>query len=297
MIEAILQAVQGLDLLPGGLAADYMVEVGKNVSLHMKDRRDGTELSVKTFFDDRGENEARALADAHRDLGDLVPAPLWAGWRGDMYLLVCATVPHAKLTRDLVPGRIGLVSDALRRLTAYSLARATADGMARGHGPYLRRLVDTLPSEDLRAGLARCLDRVDLSALDRLPLAPQHSDFVIYNLGLRTDSGGILIFDWEDYGRITTPGTDVTTFVSSCLGHDGAALAALRDRRAPADLAAIVDAGLAALGLSWDQYWTFAPLHVCAFIDLKVRLGYAQAVVRVLEKTAASLLAPSHGES
>ena len=53
---------------------------------------------------------------------------------------------------------------------------------------------------------------------DSLPAGPQHSDLAINNVGLK--STGFVLFDWEDYGRVTFPGFDVAVLLVSACGFD-----------------------------------------------------------------------------
>ena len=73
--------------------------------------------------------------------------------------------------------------------------------------------------EDLRRSVSAVALARDWAAWQRsLPSQPQHSDLAINNLG-RTATG-FVVFDWEDYGRTSLPGFDLSILVcSACAFH------------------------------------------------------------------------------
>jgi len=59
------------------------------------------------------------------------------------------------------------------------------------------------------------IDSVMDSIYQAIPQCPQHSDLTLYNLGIHNNS--LILFDWEDYGRISFAGFDIATFVFSLI--------------------------------------------------------------------------------
>ena len=129
--------------------------------------------------------------------------------------------------------------------------------------------------------VGREIDRLG-QALEALPSMAQHGDLVLNNLGL-AEGGRLVVFDWEDYGRVDLPGLDLFTLQWSleqeALSHDG-----LRDS---ADRAArtLVSAGCEALMLPEPVYRDLAAAYALVFRWLKRPYGVPiqQRVDRLIE--------------
>ena len=75
-------------------------------------------------------------------------------------------------------------------------------------------LRDHFENHPLRATAFRCLDQDSIDQTVRsLHACPQHGDFVMNNIGLNTS--GLVLFDWEDFGRIQLPGIDLYSLLMS----------------------------------------------------------------------------------
>jgi hypothetical protein len=61
--------------------------------------------------------------------------------------------------------------------------------------------------------------KLDLEGIcRRLSYVRQHGDLVANNVGVT--ARGIVIFDWEDFGRVELPGFDIALFLASCLDYN-----------------------------------------------------------------------------
>lgn len=187
-------------------------------------------------------------------------------------ILATQAVDHVALSpQDLA--RTDLGDPIQRGLLAYF----TSMGAARA--PPLPSVVanrDLVPSlRQYFAGLAVAPlalnyldDRLHAQVCD-LPDLPQHGDFVINNLGLGAD--GLVIFDWEDFGRLNLPGLDLYTLRMSAGWGLPAALAAA----APAQrhLSPMAQRLCSALGLPLVDFEALIPLYLLAFRFLKRAYG------------------------
>ena len=293
MIEAILQQTEQTSVIAQARLVESSVELGKNVTVHVRDQADDRQYTVKVLFNDHGVREFEILTRAHAALGNLVPKPVWGGWIDERYLLICDSVPNSALNAETIIRFAPKVGHAIRRLTGFLVSSAALrpiDG--RDMLEEVRGLPPRLPHTDLATALEAYLQRSDIGFLDRLSDLPQHSDLAINNLGISVGSDDVLVFDWEDFGEVTVPGFDIAVLVSSVLKHDPERLRDLRDTSKPVSINSIVDAVLCELPISRGQFWRMMPIHMCLFVDTKHRLGYAPEVVERLQKAALTLLRP-----
>ena len=132
--------------------------------------------------------------------------------------------------------------------------------------PSLRQFFAGLPIAPL--ALRYLDDRLHAQVRD-LPDLPQHGDFVINNLGLGAD--GLVIFDWEDFGRLNLPGLDLYTLrMSAGWGLPAALAAAAPSQR---HLPPLVQRLCAVLGLTLVDFEALIPLYLLAFRFLKRAYG------------------------
>ena len=111
-------------------------------------------------------------------------------------------------------------------------------------------------------------DRLHARVRD-LPDQPQHGDFVVNNLGL--GAAGLVIFDWEDFGRLNLPGLDVYTLRMSAGWGLPAMLAAVGPSQQY--LPPLVQRLCAVLGLALADFEALIPLYLLAFRFLKQAYG------------------------
>ena len=112
---------------------------------------------------------------------------------------------HQALGSQAIARHGPALAKAMRRFID-GARRFVAPGDREPHSAALAHMIDDLDDAEAKA-LRRVMDDRDPAALDRLPHVSQHGDLVINNLGRA--ARGMVIFDWEDFGRVTLPGFDV----------------------------------------------------------------------------------------
>ena len=187
-------------------------------------------------------------------------------------ILATQAVDHVALSPlDLARTDLG---DPIRRgLLAYFASMGAAQAPLlpsvvanRDLVPSLRQFFAGLPIAPL--ALRYLDDRLHAQVRD-LPDLPQHGDFVINNLGLGAD--GLVIFDWEDFGRLNLPGLDLYTLrMSAGWGLPAALAAAAPSQR---HLPALVQRLCSVLGLTLVDFEALIPLYLLAFRFLKRAYG------------------------
>jgi aminoglycoside phosphotransferase (APT) family kinase protein len=123
-----------------------------------------------------------------------------------------------------------------------------------------------------------------------LPHIQQHGDFVMNNLG--ATRAGLVVFDWEDFGRVALPGLDLCTLVASDTGFSADQLRAITrgdNRLAPA-YAQLIDRSCPLIGLTPQLFRQLIPLYLVIFLDLK--RGYGKTIGQVVGKLIHDIRGP-----
>lgn len=109
----------------------------------------------------------------------------------------------------------------------------------------------------------------------------QHSDFVVNNLAFNGDK--LIIFDWEDYGKIQYPGFDLAILFCSLFEFNMTELFdALKNTAA---IRRIATECFKELGLELSDVYQFMPLYLYSFLYLKHSLAYSEESIKRTERS------------
>ena len=291
MFDAVLTRLLTLGLLPADGRASYNVFI----------RLDNILMNV---FDEYGRYYYLRLAEAYdlereygiaqsvaRTIGRFVPQPLAFFREGPLSCIVLEGIDFKVLTgTDVLRAR---PSDLIgRELLAYCghAARTLVDSERRAAfdqlvGDVEARYAGTEQEELWR----RVLSVTDQRYLAGLPSQLQHGDFVLNNFGMRIQ--GLVIFDWEDFGRIDIPGFDISVLLGSLVNFDPERLRALRNASAHASSAGPVrwlNEACRIVGVEPDALLCALPFHLLLFMWLKDR--YSPAIRQRVQRAIESLL-------
>lgn len=122
------------------------------------------------------------------------------------------------------------------------------------------------------------------------PAVAQHCDFTYANLGI-AQQGRLIIFDWEEYGTITYPAFDFTTFLLGHYHFEGVIGRALDSPVALIDLISrdFGKAFLGNLGLTVKEYTRVFPAYLFTFLTLK-QGGFGAAINKRMQSMWSQLL-------
>jgi hypothetical protein len=104
-----------------------------------------------------------------------------------------------------------------------------------------------------------------------LGVTRQHCDFVANNLGVA--GSRLVVFDWEDFGRISLPGLDLCTLVVSCVNGDTDIVLANGGSALANRCSIFVNPACAALDMDVSLFWRLVPLYLLTFLYLKNTYG------------------------
>jgi len=132
----------------------------------------------------------------------------------------------------------------------------------------------------------RVLETSDLDALRALPAQRQHGDFVPNNFGMRGDR--LLIFDWEDFGKVDLPGFDLAVLLGSLVDFDPGRLRAMRDAELARAPVAWLNEACRLARIDTGLFLRSLPFYLCLFMWLKDR--YSPAIRLKVNRAVAALL-------
>ena len=274
MIDLITDVLDQRGLIPADRFDACNIYIGKNLVFHAYDK-DGKFVVAKVRESADAEAEFAALQLAHETMPEVVPRPLALQRVGHTYLMLIEGVAHVPLVNHAVERRGAELAQVMRRFIDGAAARFVLTDEREPHSATIARMTDDLDEPEAEV-LRQVMDGLDLEGLDRLPHVSQHGDLVLNNFGCA--KRGMIIFDWEDFGRVTLPGFDVALMICSCLRHDMARIERLFETGQPRHMAEILShfcAGEIDRGL----FRRLLPIYYGAFQNLKRSLGYGDEII------------------
>lgn len=291
MLDAVLRAMQDHGLLRDAQRARCNVFVRLDNVLANVFAEDGRYYYVRMAEVYDLEQEYRIALSVAASVGRFVPQPLAFLRAGRVSCIVYEgikfeIVTSARLLRGSGSDRL------IRELLAY-LSHAADRQTCADRPASVASLTEALSERYLgteQESLIRTVAaRTDIEALRWLPSQLQHGDFVPNNFGLRRD--GLVVFDWEDFGRIDVPGFDLAVLLGAIVDFDPQRLRALRENlpkgRGRRHVRWLDDACRAAR-LEPDVLLDAMPFYLALFMWLKDR--YSPAIRQKVNRAIDGLL-------
>lgn len=272
MLKLVDEALTELGLIQAGQPLRYCVNITTGEAISISAFVDGNiffQVKSSEFVD--LEPEYQAYQKASSRFPGFVPRPLGfvakRGWR----IMVSEGVRHAAFPVEAL-----LKFDARRQTPATDLLRYFEIGCLNAALPTVaphKALLDSLDeyfAGTRYAGLARrYVELAHLEGVHSLPVVAQHGDFVLNNLA--RSAGRLVIFDWEDYGKIALQGLDLATLTFSVLGNDTRLMLRLSEERGVLDVPveAFLRRACACSGIDFTLFRRLIPLYLIVFLYMK----------------------------
>lgn len=220
--------------------------------------------------------------DAYAEYPERVPQPLGRTVNDEWDISVFQGIEHRRVSPgDIGSGRASLIPQIVEFFDTSGRAAAVSNS-AVSHQELLSALRDQTNDAVCRDILSHAIES---RCVEQLPSIRQHGDLVTVNLGI-SDSG-LVIFDWEDFGRITLPGLDLCTIIASDLQFDANELRILADSTGTprSSYARLLSGSCPALGLSPHIFRELLPLYLVVFLCLKSEPGnYGDAIANAVRR-------------
>jgi len=233
----------------------------------------GKPETIHTEFDN--------TAHAKTLLGDLVPAPLVyvedSGYKFAVYEGVRHTITYPRV----IEKKVDLYVRDLERFSSQFLNSAGGDAKAFCSVEQLRASnIANIVLKDKTKLVSSINSAAD--ALARTRRVPQHSDFSLNNIGMKSDGSGLVIFDWEEYGSVDLFGFDMFIFLASYFSFEAMAVHNFFNAGRPSALRRCVDAYCAGGGVATDDMYRLAPLYLAEFLNLKTSKRYGDEIIHLV---------------
>lgn len=253
----------------------WNVEIGRNFLFHVFNQN-GAFVTVKVLRTGGIEREYQSLQDAFQLLPEYVPAPLAFGKSQGLGMLACEGVRHARLSNVMLAQARDRLVRGMRDYSVRSVHYFTMRNASASHLRTFEEILAGLGDRALSDVMTGYLRELNLGRIEALPHVRQHGDLVANNVGI-TDTG-IVIFDWEDFGRVHLPGFDVGVFLTSCLKYDSTLVKRWFEGATPEVLEAVVQDVCKVLEIDRSLFWSMLPMYLCHFLLLKNVFDYGGVI-------------------
>ena len=277
MLKAVSQTLEDLGLVRPGATLTHYINIttgdAMSISVFTDDRR-FFQVKASEFVDLGSQHEVHHRAWS--DYPGLVPRPFGCQHRGGWSIMVCdgvlhTTVQRADVIRPMWRGP-GVMSEQLCDYFGQD-RQGGALGPQEEHAALIQELMDHFQGGRI-SGIASAVvgDAIALG-VESMPPRPQHGDFVLNNLGRAGKR--LVVFDWEDYGKVWLPGLDILTLYVSLLAEDVDALYRLVDKNTEpkGDTEVFLRPACEAQGIELTMFRRLVPFYLLVFLYLKRRYG------------------------
>lgn len=244
----------------------------------------GTDLFVKVAPLRALTREYDAAQAAHEAYPRITPRPIRLRSAHDRDYLMMEKIDHVPATRR---GLENVGEDAW-----FDFARLMLEGCEGGAARSaddvdqvisLARAFALLPVDHVRRSMEEWLEHEGAALVARLPRIPQHGDLAANNVGLR--DGGIVVFDWEDYGRVAFPGFDLAIFVASLLRFNAREIIHLHLSEPRDRLGRLVRAFREKHRVTPAAQLRLVACALALFHRIKVEHGYSMDIIATVRRT------------
>ena len=218
-------------------------------------------------------DEARIHAEAFGWFSNLMPRSLGYCIHDGWEIFVTEGVPHRPFFPDDVLNRRRATKwvPEIRRFFERSRLDPLTSSPHAACGTLLASLEASFKDSPFEAVLTPWSSGPGLRELEALGFTRQHCDFVPNNMGVT--NSGLVVFDWEDFGKIALPGLDLCTLVISCINGDTDIVSADGGSALAERCSVFVNPACAALDMDVALFWRLVPLYLLTFLHLKNTYG------------------------
>lgn len=282
MIDVVLDILLQSKIIGSKEDVVFNVSFGKNVVFQIRDKAKNRTLVAKASSSDSILRERHALETIEPHLIGRVPKLLVFEERSGTYVLVMEGVAHKRLTAARIEANYDKISIGLREILQFDLSWERRQGNA--FETIVSRL-SQLPNSIAREKINKYIESVDFSWAEKLPSVPQHCDFAFTNLGIRSDTNTLVVFDWEDYGILDFPGFDVAVLITSFFNFDSEKIFNFLAGKEVIPFSRLVDECFVTFKMDRKNFRDLYPVYLCLFLELKTSLEYEESTAERISKT------------
>jgi Phosphotransferase enzyme family len=277
VLKHVTAILKEMNLIPARADPHYNINltIGDAFAISaFLDPRSFMQIKASQFIDLR--NEHQAYLRAWQDYPELVPQPLACVEREGWYYMISNGIVHKPFPLGLLQRYSGPRTPQIQDLLYYfeSSQRRAQANQAQSHGEYFDVIEAYFAETEYATIASHWFKYARQQNWQDLSQVPQHGDFVPNNLAC--SRGRLVIFDWEDYGKVTLPGLDLATLVISVLGNDLEQLRSFvhtEPQKHNYRFATFARDATTRLGMEFNEFRRQIPFYLLVFLYLKRNYG------------------------
>lgn len=260
-----------------GINIHFSNEKTLNISILLPEERSIYVRAINTELSPS--NEGARYKAALKAYPKFIPPVLVHTYIDNWEIIIIRGVKHQQITPQHLIKNKQQIANKVADFVQGSVS-AIVESPAYSHQEFLSHL-------DSRTDDPKCLSILSKwrseKRIDDLPHIPQHGDFTANNFGLVNSS--LVIFDWEDFGRVHLPGFDIFILIASSIGFR-AELLKLLINKAKYDKSCFAHKlvhSCSSLNITPVFFEELSPLYLTIFLDLKK--NYSKKIYNLIKHT------------
>jgi len=214
--------------------------------------------------------EYQLYKEARELFGDYTPNIIGFLRKNGWDIVLTEGIHHRVLSPSrLMKDKSDLTPEIINFLRLMTEKRGAATSK-NGHNAFIHELYDHFSSTQFANVVKPWLDN---RKIESLPHIRQHGDFAVNNIA---ESGSkLVIFDWEDFGKITLPGFDLCILLASVLQYDDQEILRFISDPRPkhSALSNLLNISKEVAGIAPLLFKELIPLYLTIFLYLKKDYG------------------------
>ena len=234
------------------------------------------------------QKEYEALKTVNQAIPTNVPQLIGFYQKEGFEILVCKGIKHRKIKQSKSDGEI--VWREVRAILKPSKAAFEEKKPSQVHMDELKTVFEYFKYRPFSVQMGEWLRKLDSGVINSLPHIKQHGDFTLNNMGLEGDR--LIIFDWEDFGKITIPGFDIFCLTVDLLtGFDKTRIERISKMKDyPIEIIELIGYFCNELSIDMKLYFNLYPAYVLCFLYLKEKYEYSREIISKVENVCNEML-------
>ena len=287
MIEVINNLLKEKSLIKGGTQSSFYVTFNRNFNFFIFCNKQDF-YQVKISSERSLQKEYEALKMLNQAIPINVPQLIGCYQKEGFEILVCKGIKHRKI--ELLKREGKTVCGEVKTIIKRSKVSFEEKKPSQVHLGQLNTVLEYFKDRPYSIQIEEWLRKFNHEVLNSLPYIKQHGDFTVYNMGLAGDR--LIIFDWEDFGKIKIPGFDIFCLTVDLLtGFDKTKIEEiLKINNYPEEILDLIAFFCDEFLMDTKLYFSLYPAYVLCFLYLKEKYGYSKEIIGKVENVCSIIL-------
>lgn len=287
MIGIIRNLLKEMSLIKEENQLSFYVSFNRNFNFFIFCNRQDF-YQVKISSERPLQKEYEALKTVNQAIPTNVPQLIGFYQKEGFEILVSKGIKHRKIKPLKSEGKI--VCGEVKTIIKRSKVSFEEKKPSQVHLGQLKTVFEYFKDRPFSIRMEEWLRKFDYEVLNYLPYIKQHGDFTFYNMGLAGDR--LIIFDWEDFGKITIPGFDVFCLTVDLLtGFDKTRIEKIsKIKDYPIEIIELIEFFCNELSIDMKLYFNLYPAYALCFLYLKEKYGYSKDIIGKVENVCSTIL-------